>query len=345
MKKLIILIALLNILYAKYYPNALFAHVSGVASNDTLSVRLKPNWRSRKIAELPPNAYVGVDECIKLGHSNWCRVHAVDINLGQDPGYDDTLFGWVNARYLKFSSRGYVAIRGKKECNYAVSCSGGKCRVANVYSDVTMKNNKIVAIKTKSYSRRVLKGIGELDIGASEGYPCNRRGLDVNFYLSKHHTSKISAMSSAENFLKALRSKNLSKIKSYIHPIKGIEITNKLFFSEAGSIHFSRKSFARSYKSNSKLNWGRSYGRGNMVKKGLKSLLAQFTRPIYRISKVKILNRLKGFSGVGNLKGYEFYWQGRGKEAAYNWQGIVVIVQKYHDKWYIVGLLRDRWTI
>ena len=346
MKKLLIFIALVTLAYAKYYPNALFAKVSGIASHDTLSVRAKPNWHSKKITALPPNAYVGVDECVRMGRSNWCKVHAVNHNLGQDRGYDDRLSGWVNARYLKFSSRGFVAIRGEKSCNYAIGCSGGRCRVANVFDNVTINNDRVVAINPKSYSRRVLKGIGELDIDSGgEGYPCNRRGVRIDIYLSKHHINNIGAKSSAKSFLKALENQNLSEIKSFIHPIYGITITNKISFAEPGARHFSQKSFVKFYKSGTKLDWGRNYGSGERVRKSLKSIISQLIRPVSQISKVSILHRLKGFSGLTTLKGYEFFWQGKGREAHYNWQGVVVILAKDNGKWYIVGLLRDRWVI
>ncbi len=62
MQKIVIFIILVTVSYAKYYPNALFAYVSGIANNDTLSVRQKPDYHSKKITELPLYAHVGLDE-------------------------------------------------------------------------------------------------------------------------------------------------------------------------------------------------------------------------------------------------------------------------------------------
>ena len=53
MKKLLIFIFLVTISYAEYYPNALFAEVDGVARNDTLNVRVAPNYHSKNINALP----------------------------------------------------------------------------------------------------------------------------------------------------------------------------------------------------------------------------------------------------------------------------------------------------
>ena len=341
MKKIFAFIMLIGILQAKYYPNALFAYVSGVASNDTLSVRVKPDWRSKKITKLPPNAYVGVDKCIKLGRSNWCKVYDVNINLGQYHEYGNKLPGWVNAKYLKFKSRGFVAIYGNNHsCNYAIGCRMGSCKVV---TNATLKKGEVVSIKTKNYPRRVLKGIGELDINSgSEGYACNRLGSKIDSYLANYNTSPKSR---AKGFLQALESQNIYKIIKYIHPKYGITVTNKLSFSEVGAKNFSKDSFVKVYKRGRKLNWGSSYGRGEIVKKSLKTVLNHIIRPINQMSRVKHLNNLKGFSKFKNLLAYEFFWRGKGADASYSWQGAVVILAKHKAKWYVVGVLRDRWVV
>ncbi len=344
MKKLLILITLISVTYAKYYPNALFAHVSGVASNDTLSVRVKPNWRSRKITNLPPYAFVGVDKCVKMGHSNWCKVHAVNCNLGQYLEYNDKLPGWVNARYLKFSSRGYVAINGKKRCNYAISCSSGKC---SVVVNETVKNGKVTAIKSKNYPRSALRGIGELDIpNGGEGYSCGRLNFKIDKYLSNHNSHSTGAKTTARNFLKALKRKNLAKLKSFIHPTEGIVITNKLSFGEPNSKHFSKKSFAIYYRNNKPLYWGTDYAKGDPINMSLKEMM-NFTLSVNSVDKIKRLPNLKGFKPLKGCKskGYEFYWKGKGDSADYTWVGADIILANINSKWYVVGFLWNRWTI
>ena len=344
MKKLIILITFIGILNAKYYPNALFGKVSGVASNDTLSVRIHPNWRSKKITELPPNAFVGVDSCVKVGRSTWCKVYTVNRNLGQYLEYNDYLPGWVNARYLKFSSRGYVAINGKKRCNYAISCSAGKCRVV---VGETLKNGKVISIKTKSYPRSKLKSIGELDIpNGGEGYSCGRLSFKIEKYLSSCSSHYTDAKTTARNFLRTLRSKNIVRLKRFIHPTEGILITNKLSFSEPNSKHFNRTSFALYYRNNKQLYWGTGYAKDEPINMSLKKMMTP-KAPISSVNKVRILHKLKGFKPINGLmlKGYEFYWKGKGDIADYNWRGADVIMAKINGKWYAVGFLWNRWTI
>ena len=340
MKKLLILFTFIGLLNANSF-DALFATVSGVASNDALNVRAKPNWHSKKLTQLPPNSFVGVDRCIRVGRSNWCKVYNINRNLGEYHDYSQKLPGWVNAKFLKFSNRGYVAIKGKRVCNYSIGCNSGVCKVVNLFRDVTIKNKEVVDIKVKKYPRSWLRGIGELDIDSGgEGYACNRLGGRVDSYFSN-----LSAKEIARGFLKAIKGQKLSKIANYIHPKYGITITNKLSFIEPGAIEFSKASFIKFYKNGQKLNWGRSYGRGDIIQNSLKKTLSKFVRPIYKVSKIKTLRNLKGFKKVAHVKAYQFFWQETRIRANYNWLGTVVILAKSNSKWYVVGLLRERWTI
>ena len=344
----IALIGISGISYANYYPDALFAEVSGIASDDTLSVRVKPDWRSEKITALPPGAFVGVDQCAKLARSIWCKIHAVNRNLGQYNDFNELLPGWVNARYLRFSSKGYVEINGKnRSCEYATNCSAGKC---NVVTQTSMQNGTVTAIKTQSYPRRLLKGIGELDIpGGRDGYPCGRLRFKIDDYLSRHSSNSLDAKdakATAESFLEALKNKKLVKIKNFIHPLLGIVVTNKLTFGEADAKHFSQKSFAKFYRNGKQLNWGTDYAKGDPVKMSLKQLM-DLRLAVSRVSKIKTLHNLKGFKALEKykLKGYEFYWQGKGESADYNWRGADLILAKISGKWYVAGFLWNRWTI
>ena len=72
------------------------------------------------------------------------------------------------------------------------------------------------------------------------------------------------------------------------------------------------------------------------------------TRPIRAITKVEKLKNLKGFENHSstNQIGYEVFWINEKSDTKeYDYLGLVVILEEYLGKWYVVGLLRDRWTI
>ncbi len=62
--------------------------VKGVASNDTLSIRLQPNYKSKKVGKIPYNATCLKNlDCI-VNKSRWCKIE-----------YKGTI-GWVSGRFL-----------------------------------------------------------------------------------------------------------------------------------------------------------------------------------------------------------------------------------------------------
>ena len=114
MNKLAILLILSAVAYSKTSPkDSLSASVVNVASNDVLNVRSKANWHSKKIASISSYSAgsVRVNRCKRVGKSTWCKISPLNDIEGYGYGAPS---GWVNARYLHLSSRGYVSINGKK---------------------------------------------------------------------------------------------------------------------------------------------------------------------------------------------------------------------------------------
>lgn len=66
------------------------ALVTGVASDDTLNVRMWPASYSEKVGAFEPETSVWVERCIvsPQGGSDWCLIERQDIK------------GWVNAKFL-----------------------------------------------------------------------------------------------------------------------------------------------------------------------------------------------------------------------------------------------------
>ena len=73
-----------------YCPQTTSYCVDKVARNDTLSVRIRPNYKSTKVGELSPYADgITKIKCIK----HWCKIKYLT--------YDgNTIIGWVNSKFL-----------------------------------------------------------------------------------------------------------------------------------------------------------------------------------------------------------------------------------------------------
>ncbi len=349
MKKLLILIFLVTISYAEYYPNALFAEVDGVAHNDTLNVRVAPDYHSKKIDALPQYAFVGVDFCKKVGKSTWCKIFPIAQR-------DYFKAGWVNARYLKFDNDGgYVIVDGKPNCDYALRCKNRKCEVVTGY--ITNPNTDyITSLKIEWIDRIRLKGAGRFEAMPNEPEATGYCTSDHHIYDFLDRQKKIKQLGEgsqkAFEMLSILRHFDTMGIDGFlnsIHPKKGVVMTWNTYFGAKEDIVFTKSDIKRYINNPSKkIFWGYTDGKGDEVYLSFHDYISKLTKPI-DISKIKKLENLKGFhcSSKSECKGYEFFWIDKKLETKRNdyWQGLVIIVEKYHDKWYVVGLLRDRWTI
>ena len=159
----------------------LFAFVVNVASNDVLNVRKEPNYKAEKVGEIPLDAYIGIEKCTTVNNSTWCRVYPLGQNWYEKFAPQNA--GWVNAKYLKFSNRGYVLIKGKKNCAYALKCIDDKCELVDDFE----KNNAIeyekTGLHTRWVERKYLKGESNFGVTPDnvDGF-CNS-GMFIDDYL------------------------------------------------------------------------------------------------------------------------------------------------------------------
>ena len=132
---------------------ALFGTITGVSSDNMLNVRAQPNYKARKLGALPPNAYIGIAQCKRVGQSRWCHIYQITQNIYTD----DFQSGWVNARFLKPLNRGYVLIEKRKNnCFYALQCREDRCEVVTgaSYDD----RGNIVRLQTEWMDRKYVRG-------------------------------------------------------------------------------------------------------------------------------------------------------------------------------------------
>jgi len=175
------LLTLLNLSAENLSTPKLFGKVINIANNDVLNVRKKANYRSLKVGDLTLGMLTGVEQCKKVGRSTWCKIHPLAAYGG------DFSSGWVNARFLSFSNKGYVTIKNKtNNCFYALKCknNNSKCLVVLDYN--TDREGNIVNLTQSWVDRKTL--YAESKFGAilqnSDGY-CSS-GMRINDYLKSH---------------------------------------------------------------------------------------------------------------------------------------------------------------
>jgi len=182
-KTVLFLLLLSNSVVALADKNSLFATVENVKENDTLNVRKEASYKSAKVGELPPSWNVGIAKCKKIKSSNWCKVYPLVQEWSEK--FTENSTGWVNAKYLKFSNKGYVTVAGKKNnCYYVMECKQHTCLVV-MEMQYDYEKNDMSLWKTEWIDRSKLKG--ESHFGAadshSDGY-CTNAGM-IEDYLRK----------------------------------------------------------------------------------------------------------------------------------------------------------------
>ena len=333
----------------------LFATVINLVENDTLRVRENPDYHAKKIGALPIDAYVGVGICKEVRHATWCEVHHVALRDYADFGYDAKP-GWVNARYLKFINNGYVIIDKKPNCDYALKCIEEMCEVVTDYTMDTASN--IVSLTIKKIKRERLHT--ESNFGAMEenadGY-CTSGGM-IEYYLTQKRTHELlkedndgikKRLIDIVDVLGRVKYGDAQEFIFYIHPLKGITMTWNVRFGGKEDMHFGYSDIKHIEKNRyQKIDWGQTYGKGDDVFMSLYDYMNSLSLSVSDITKIETLKDLKGFKchARSECKGYEVFWINNTSETKeYDWLGLVIILEKYKDIWYVVGLLRDRWTI
>ena len=144
----LLLFIIINSLYAdakKFYK------VIKVASDDTLSIREQPSYKTQKLGELPYNANCIniLDLSNKKGRSVWAFIEYKSIR------------GWVNSKYLHYSNRkcNKPAIQAKPVVDYLIS--NPLVEASNLDTILNYKelhqNKKNELIIKKSYDSNFLK--------------------------------------------------------------------------------------------------------------------------------------------------------------------------------------------
>lgn len=330
------------------YP-PLFAKVIDVAEDDLLNVRKEPNYRSQKVGTQVPGATMGVERCVKVKSSVWCSVYQIAQNFYSESFHP----GWVNARYLKPENTGYVLINKRGNCDYALSCKADLCEVVTDYEQD--QNGSVIKLNITSIKRDELKGESHFAAMSQEedGYCTTGRYVEDHLREKKLGSLPIETpddvLKHVLKFTKSIDPMWPENILLYLHPKKNLTMTWNVLFGGKEDLSFNYNEIKNMEKNRKKkLFWGHTYGKGDEVWMSLYTYVERLTRPVKDITKIEELKELKGYKCTPDsaCKGYELFWINENSPTRdYDWQGLVVIVEKYKGEWYVVALLRDRWTI
>jgi hypothetical protein len=155
--------------------------------------------------------------------------------------------------------------------------------------------------------------------------------------------------------LTAIKDTNYTRFISYIHPTQGVRFAPYGFIDTSENRIVQGNELLGLFRSNKKILWGSFDGTGDPI---MKSAAEYFKRFVYNVDYVnapdKAANRIIG--GGNSLNNIEKLYPGapftefhfKGFEKKYegmDWASIRLIFKKENDKYWLIAIVHDEWTI
>ena len=157
------------------------------------------------------------------------------------------------------------------------------------------------------------------------------------------------------NVLKALKEKDMEKLKYYIHPEKGVRFTPYGYIDKEKDLVVKRNELVDMFKDSKIRNWGDYDGSGFPIEVSLKDYYKEFVydKDFLNPHMVYINNSESRGNTLNNIKEVypdgqyiESYFEGFDEEfAGIDWESLRLVFEEYKGKWYLVGIIHSQWTI
>jgi len=176
----------------------------------------------------------------------------------------------------------------------------------------------------------------------------------VNTGDSTKSINKEDALKSInEMIVQSLKEKNYKKFADYIHPEKGVRFSMYAFVNPAEDKKFSQADFRKYEPSKTVFTWGAMDGSGDLYKATINDYLAKW---VYAKDFATGQVSINEFQGSGNslnnltkiYPGADFtenFIKGSEANAEMDWKCLRLVFEKYQDKYYLVAVINDQWTI
>jgi hypothetical protein len=166
---------------------------------------------------------------------------------------------------------------------------------------------------------------------------------------------ELSAEDTAFAAVKLLKERDFSALKELIHPTKGVCFTPYGYIDVEKNLVFSAKEVG-ALTENQQINiWGEYDGTGDPIELSFHEYYKKFVydADFLQAEEISINKRLGHGNSIDNsMEVYpdatvvEFHFPGfEEKYEGMDWKSLRVVVEKLDNKWYVVGIIHDQWTI
>ncbi|WP_312076860.1 hypothetical protein [Chryseobacterium sp.] len=152
--------------------------------------------------------------------------------------------------------------------------------------------------------------------------------------------------------LQVLKQRNYSKLTRFLHPHKGVRFSMYGFVNDKKDHILSKVDFDKYLDSDMIITWGEKDGTGEEYKTTLANYLsrwvfaADYTKGEFSYNKVlgkgNSLNNIKEVYPNGIFT--ENYLPGTEKYSNMDWKSLRFVFEEIKGKYYLVGIVNERWT-
>ncbi|MGM0835319.1 MAG: hypothetical protein ACQEV7_04115 [Bacillota bacterium] len=166
---------------------------------------------------------------------------------------------------------------------------------------------------------------------------------------------ELSAEDTAFATVKLLKEKDFAALKDLIHPTKGVRFTPYGYIDLGKNLVFSAKEVGELQKNQQIYLWGEYDGTGDPIELSFDEYYKKFVydADYLQAEEISINKRLGQGNSIDNsMEVYpdatvvEFHFPGfEDKYEGMDWKSLRVVIEKLDNKWYVVGIIHDQWTI
>lgn len=153
--------------------------------------------------------------------------------------------------------------------------------------------------------------------------------------------------------LQILKQKNYRALADFIHPQKGVRFSMYSYVDPKKDKVFTREDFLKYINSQIKFTWGHKDGSGDLYQTSLLNYLSEWVYKRDFSAGEYFENEIKGRGNtlVNISKVYpqavftENYIPGSEQYAFMDWNSLRLVFEKVENKYYLVAIVNDQWTV
>lgn len=162
-------------------------------------------------------------------------------------------------------------------------------------------------------------------------------------------------LETTKQVLTAIKNNDFAKLVTYIHPVSGVRFSPYAYIDTTIDINLKRENFLDVVSKKDVLIWGNYDGSGDTIRLTVDHYFKKFVYDHDFLNAEKTsLNKITGRgNSTNNLEDVyagcaytESYFSGFDKKFdGMDWASLRLVYKKYDNRYFLVGIVHDQWTI